>query len=123
MKRWNHPQDVIALVAGAYAALSPWWTTTTDRATMTMVVLGAVIAVLALLELFRPDMMSIEGLTALLGACMIAAPWVMGFSGTRPMAWTAWVVGAVVLVVGAADLQVTRSHHKSHHKGSMATSL
>ena len=111
MKRWNHPQDLIALIAGAYAALSPWWTTTTDRATMTMVVLGAATAVLALIELFRPDMMSIEGLTALLGAAMIAAPWVMGFSGTRPMAWTAWIVGVVTFVIGAADVQVTRSHH------------
>lgn len=118
MKRWNHPQDLIALIAGAYAALSPWWTTTTDRATMTMVVLGAVTAVLALIELVRPDMMSIEGLTALMGVLMIAAPWVMGFSGTRPMAWTAWIAGAVVLLVGAADLQVTRSHHR----GKMATS-
>ena len=118
MKRWNHPQDLIALIAGAYAALSPWWTTTTDRATMTMVVLGVITAVLALIELVRPDMMSVEGLTALMGALMIAAPWVMGFSGTRPMAWTAWIAGAVVLVVGAADLQVTRSHHR----GTMATS-
>ena len=118
MKRWTHPQDLVALIAGAYAALSPLWTTTTDRATTTMVVLGVVTAALALIELVRPDMMSVEGLTALMGALMIAAPWVMSFSGTRPMAWTAWIAGAVVLVVGAADLQVTRSHHR----GTMATS-
>jgi hypothetical protein len=118
MKRWTHPQDLVALVAGAYAALSPLWTTTTDRATTTMVVLGVITAALALIELVRPDMMSVEGLTALMGALMIAAPWVMSFSGTRPMAWTAWIAGAVVLVVGAADLQVTRSHHR----GTMATS-
>lgn len=118
MKRWTHPQDLVALIAGAYAALSPLWTTTTDRATTTMVVLGAIIAVLALTELVRPDMMSVEGLTAIMGALMIAAPWVMGFSGTRPISWTAWIAGAVVLVVGAADLKVTRSHHR----GTMATS-
>ena len=118
MKRWTHPQDLVALVAGAYAALSPLWTTTTDRATTTMVVLGVITAVLALVELVRPDMMSVEGLTALMGALMIAAPWVMSFSGTRPMAWTAWIAGAAVLLVGAADLQVTRSHHR----GTMATS-
>ena len=118
MKRWTHPQDLVALIAGAYAALSPLWTTTTDRATTTMVVLGVITAALALIELVRPDMLSVEGLTALMGALMIAAPWVMGFSGTRPMAWTAWIAGAVVLVVGAADLQVTRSHHR----GTMATS-
>ena len=118
MKRWNHPQDYLALIAGAYAALSPWWTTTTDRATITMIVLGAITAVLALVEIVRPDMMSLEGLTALMGALMIVAPWVMGFSGTKPISRTAWVVGAVVLLVGAADLQLTRSHHR----GTMATS-
>jgi chromate transport protein ChrA len=118
MKRWTHPQDLVALIAGAYAALSPLWTTTTNKATTTMVVLGAITAVLALVELVRPDMLSIEGLTALLGVLMIAAPWVLGLSSTRPISWTAWIVGAVVLVVGAADLQVTRSHHRD----TMATS-
>jgi hypothetical protein len=117
MKRWTHPQDLVALIAGAYAALSPLWTTTTDRATATMVVLGVITAALALIELVRPDMMSVEGLAALMGALMIVAPWVMSFSGTKPIAWTAWIAGAVVLVVGAADLRVTRTHHR----GTMAT--
>ena len=34
----------------------------------------------------------------------------MGFADTTPMALTAWVVGAVTLVVGALDLQTTRTH-------------
>ena len=34
-----HPQDFIVLIAGAYALLSPIWTTTEDRATTTMIVL------------------------------------------------------------------------------------
>ena len=118
MKQRTHPQDFIALAAGAYAVLSPIWTNTTSRATTTMIVLGLLTAALAIVELVRPDVMSAEGGTALLGALFIISPWVMGFSGTRPMAWTAWIAGAVVLVVGAADLQVTRSHHK----GTMATS-
>ena len=118
MKRWTHPQDFIALIVGVYALLSPLWTTTTTKATTTMVVLGAVTAVLSLIELVRPDMMSIEGLTAVLGVAFVVAPWVMGFSGTRPMALTAWIAGVITFAVGAADLQVTRTHHK----GGMATS-
>ena len=43
---------------------------------------------------------------------------VTGFSSTRPMAWTAWIVGAVTFLVGAADLQVARMHHR----GGTATS-
>lgn len=112
MKRWTHPQDALPLIAGVYAMLAPLWTTTTDRATMTMIVLGAITAVAAIAELVRPDVISLEGLMALLGAAFVAAPWVMGFADVRPMAWTAWIIGAVTLVVGLADLQVTRTHHR-----------
>lgn len=110
MKRWTHPQDFIPLLVGIYAMLSPLWTTTTDRATMTVIALGAVTAVLSLIELVRPDMLSVEGLTALIGVLFFISPWVMGFADTRPMAWTAWIAGVVVFAVGVADLQITRSH-------------
>ena len=46
------------------------------------------------------------------GVLFIISPWVMGFADTTAMAWTAWVVGAVTLVVGALDLQVTRTHQR-----------
>jgi hypothetical protein len=110
MRRGIHPQDFIALIAGVYAILSPMWTDTTDRATTTMIVLGAVLVVLSLAELVRPDMLPMEGLTAIVGVLFFISPWVMSFSDTRPMAWTAWIVGVVTFAVGAADLQVTRSH-------------
>jgi hypothetical protein len=112
VKEKIHPQDFIVLIAGAYALLSPIWTTTEDRATTTMIVLGAVTVVLSVIELVRPDMLSVEGLTALMGVLFIISPWVMGFADTTAMAWTAWVVGAVTLVVGALDLQVTRTHQR-----------
>lgn len=118
MKRWTHPQDFIALIVGVYALLSPLWTTTTSKATTTMVVLGAVTAVLSVIELVRPDMLSIEGLTALMGVLFFISPWVMGFTDTRGMAWTAWAAGVITFVIGAADLRVTRSH-----RGTVATTL
>lgn len=119
MRKWTHPQDFAALVAGVYAALSPIWTTTTSRATTTMVVLGVITAALAVVSLMRPDRMASEGLMALMGVLFIISPWVMGFSGTLPMAWTSWVVGVVTLAVGAWDVQLTRT---AHHGGGMAAS-
>src|SRR5690348_15939609 len=115
MRNRMHPQDIIPLVVGIYAALAPIWTTTTTKATWSMVVLGAVTAVLAHVEMFRPDMMSVEGLMAVMGVLFFIAPWVMGFSDLRAMSWTAWIAGVVTVVIGAADLQVTRSH-----RGDMA---
>ena len=110
MKEKVHPQDFVALISGAYAILSPIWTTTESRATTTMIVLGAITVALAIVELVRPDMLPAEGGTALMGVLFIVSPWVMGFADTTPMAWTAWIVGAVTLAVGALDLQTTRTH-------------
>lgn len=111
MKRWTHPQDFIVLAAGVYALLAPIWTTTTDRATTTMIVLGALTAVIAGVELMKPDWLPAEGATALLGILFFISPWVMGFTAMTAMSWTAWIVGGVAFLIGAADMQITRSHH------------
>ena len=114
----THVQNIVALVAGVYALLSPIWTTSTSRATITMIVLGAVTAVIALLSLARPGMVA-DGLVALMGVLFVISPWVMGFDSTRPMAWTAWIVGAVTFLVGAGDLALERT---AHHGGGLAAS-
>ena len=115
MRKWTHPQGLAALVAGIYAALCPIWTTTpTDRATNTMIALGVITAVVALISLAMPDRFAFEGLVALMGVLFVLSPWVMEFSGTAGLAWTAWIVGIVALVAGAADLQMTRSGHRNH---------
>jgi uncharacterized membrane protein HdeD (DUF308 family) len=122
MKRPNYklvqPQDVVALVAGVYALLSPIWTTSTSRATTTVIVLGAVTAVIALLSLARPGTVA-DGLIALMGVLFVISPWVMSFDSTRPMAWTAWIVGVVTFLVGAGDFVLERT---AHHGGGLAAS-
>jgi hypothetical protein len=118
MKKWAHPQDFVALAVGGYAVLSPIWTTTTNKATTTMIVLGAVTAGLALLSLARPGFVA-EGLMALMGALFFISPWVMSFHGTHPMAWTAWIVGGLTFLVGVSDISIARM---SHHGGGLAPS-
>ena len=105
-----------ALIAGVYAALSPIWTnnpTDTNKGTYTMIALGVITAALALASLYRPRV-AIDSLITLMGVLFIVAPWVMSFSDTayRPMAWTAWIVGAVSLVAGAGEFQLERSEHR-----------
>jgi uncharacterized membrane protein HdeD (DUF308 family) len=121
MRKWTHPQGLVALLAGIYAALSPIWTTTPteNNAAYTMVTLGVLTAVAALFSLAMPDRVSFEGLIALLGVLFLLAPWVMDFTAFTALAWTAWIVGAVALVAGAADLQMTRTEHRGR---GMATS-
>ena len=119
MSKWTHPQGLAALIAGIYAALSPIWTnnpTDTNKAAYTMIALGVITAALALFDLAMPGRIAFEGLIALMGVLFIVSPWVMSFTATayRPMAWTAWIVGIVALVAGAADVQMTRSEQGAH---------
>ena len=104
-----------ALVAGVYAALSPIWTnnpTDSNKGIYTMIALGVITAALALVSLYKPSV-TIDSLIALMGVLFIVSPWVMSFSETayRPMAWTAWIAGAVSLVAGAGEFQLQRSEH------------
>lgn len=113
MKKWTRWQDWAAVVAGAYAILSPIWTNTTTRATWTMIVLGALTALAGLWSLAMPDNVFSDGAVAVLGVLFFISPWVMGFSSITAMAWTAWVVGVVCVVVGAlAWPQSNRLHHE-----------
>ncbi|HYG88357.1 MAG TPA: SPW repeat protein [Azospirillum sp.] len=38
------------------------------------------------------------------GAILFLAPWLFGFSGDAPAAWTAWITGAVIFLLAAAAL-------------------
>ena len=103
MKQWTRWQDWVALAAGAYALLAPIWTPTTNTATWTMVVLGVVTALAALWSLYRPRDVYSEGAHA--EKLWVDAP--------GAMAITAWVVGAVTLVVGLLALpESNRLHHQ-----------
>lgn len=106
---------VAALIAGIYAALCPIWTLdpVDNKALNTMIALGVITAGLAAFDLARPGSVVVEGLIALMGVLFLVSPWVMDFNtGFTALAWTAWIVGIVTLVAGAADVQVTRSEHR-----------
>jgi len=117
MNKWTHPQALAALIVGVYAALSPLWTThPSGKAMYTMIGIGVITAALALVCLASPGRIAFEGLVALMGVLFILSPWVMSFTpgaGYTPLAWTAWIVGIVALVAGAADVQVTRTQRQT----------
>ncbi|WP_157635419.1 SPW repeat protein [Nostocoides japonicum] len=113
-KQWTRWQDWVALVAGVYAFLSPIWTTTVQKASVTLIVLGIVTALAALWSLYAPDVFGIDIAVAVLGVLFFIAPWVMGFTGTSPMAWTSWIVGVVTFVVGALAIPMENRAHRGH---------
>jgi len=115
MSKWTHPQGLAPLIVGVYAALSPIWTShpAGNKALYTMIVLGVITAAVALYSLASPGRIAFEGLVALMGVLFVVSPWVMGFNtGFAAFAWTAWIVGIVALMAGAADVQMTRTAHR-----------
>ena len=111
---WRRWQDWVAVVAGVYAFLSPIWTPTVSKATTTLVILGIVAAVVGLVALAMPGAAALEWLKVVVGVLMFIAPWVIGFTATTGMAWTAWIVGVVLVVVGLLALpEVNRVHRGS----------
>jgi peptidoglycan/LPS O-acetylase OafA/YrhL len=115
MQKWTRWQVWVALLAGAYAALSPIWTETDNTATWTMVVLGVVTAAVSLWSLAMAEDRFSEYALVLVGALFIASPWVMGFDHIDNMALTAWIVGAVTAIAGVLGMpDVEQRMHLRH---------
>jgi uncharacterized membrane protein HdeD (DUF308 family) len=102
MKPWTRLQDFGTLIAGLYAALSPIWVSTTDErgAVWALIVLGALLAVAALVSLAMPGVVATEWLTVLFGVLLFVAPWVLTYTDRTGASWTSWVVGVVAVVLG-----------------------
>ena len=119
MQKWARWQVWAALLAGAYAALSPIWTETDDRATQTMVALGVVTVAVSLWSLAMSEDRVSEYALMVLGVLFIASPWVMGFDDIDAMATTAWVVGVVTALAGV--LAMPQVEERMHiHRGPIA---
>lgn len=115
MKKWTRWQDWLALIAGAYAVLSPIWTATETNATWTMVILGAAIVVVALWSLAMPGDRGADYALMLMGILLFVSPWVMDFATMEALAMTAWIAGAVTVLSGILAVpQVEKMwHHRS----------
>lgn len=108
MKRW---QDWANLVLGVWLILSPWLLgfSATPAATWNAVVVGVVVALMALLHL-RGGPMWEEWLNVLLGVWLILSPWILGYSGMGNAVWNALIVG---VLVGVLALSLTREKPKA----------
>ena len=110
-RAWTRPHDWAEVVLGVVAVLSFLWVDTDDAAMWSMVVLGALIALDGLLSLAMPGLIYGEGLQVVLGALLFVSPWVMGYTDLMAASWSAWILGGLTLVVGAAALPVANAEH------------
>ncbi|SDP06513.1 SPW repeat-containing protein [Nakamurella panacisegetis] len=114
MKRFVRWEDWATLVIGAVIALSPLWLTTTSKATGSMIVLGILVAAVGLVNLVAPDVMALEWTGIVLGALLFLSPWIMNFHGLKAASWTAWIAGALVVLLSVAALPSSVKAHRGH---------
>ncbi|MDR6636881.1 SPW repeat protein [Paenarthrobacter nitroguajacolicus] len=115
MKKWTRWQDWTVVAAGAYAALSVLWTTQTGSSTAVMVTLGILLVIGGVVNLAVPGMPAAEWGQAIIAVALLLAPWVAGFTSATGAAWSAWIPGAVALVVTALAIKPSTEEYRHHH--------
>lgn len=96
----KHWQDPLNLILGLWMAASPWILPYSAELypTLNAVIIGGLISVLALSELYK--VMAWEEWTSVaLGVWLVISPWILGFSGITMAMWNAVAVGVVVAVL------------------------
>ncbi|MEV6277714.1 SPW repeat protein [Nocardia sp. NPDC051832] len=113
----SRAQDGLAVALGVIAALSTLWVATNDNAFWALIILGALIALTGLAQIYRASMAALDYAMALFGALLFLSPWVLDFTAYSGASWTAWVVGVATVVVAVAALPTVsgRLHNMAPH--------
>jgi ABC-type molybdate transport system permease subunit len=108
---WKRWQDWATVVLGVALFLTPFVFATTDasNAAWTAYVGGVVLAIVGLWNLSSPDNRGVEWTEVVVGALLVLAPWVLGFSGLAAAAWSAWIAGALAVVLAGSVLMAGRN--------------
>ncbi|MEU0504414.1 SPW repeat protein [Nocardia sp. NPDC005998] len=113
----SRAQDFLAVVLGIFTALSPLWVNTNDNGMWSLIVLGVLIALTGLTQMYRATLAAADYAMGLFGALLFISPWAMDYTGYRGASWTAWVVGVVTVAVAVAALPTVsgRLHDMAPH--------
>jgi hypothetical protein len=111
-RSWTRWQDWAEVVLGVVAVLSPLWLDTTNAATWTLVVLGALIALDGLFSLAMPGVVFGEYVQIVLGVLLFISPWVIGFTDLQGAMWTAFIIGALTAIAGAVAVPAATTAHQ-----------
>jgi hypothetical protein len=90
---------ITPFVFGAMANTSAAWTAYIG---------GVLLVIVGLFDLANPDSQAGEWTEGVLGLLVFVSPWVLGFSGLTMMAWSAWIVGVLTVVLTASVLFAER---------------
>jgi uncharacterized membrane protein len=110
VQKWNRWQDWAEVVLGVILFITPFvfGAITNQMAAWTAYVGGVLLVIVGLVDLARPENPAGEWAAGVIGVLIFISPWVLGFSGLTPMAWSAWIIGVLSVALAASVLYVDR---------------
>jgi len=114
LKRW---QDWVNVILGLWMVASPWmlgFAAGESIAAPSAWILGAAIVVFAGVAVYMHKAWE-EALTIILGICLFASPWVLGFADQMTPATNAVVVGLLVTAFGVWAMLMDTAVRKWWH--------
>ncbi|OLT27647.1 hypothetical protein BJF83_18020 [Nocardiopsis sp. CNR-923] len=108
--RWA---DRVAVVVGLALAVSWLWHGMLGWSGGLMFVFGLVVIMASVISLTRPGAVSGEIAALVVGLLTFALPWILEFTDRPLAAWSAWVLGAAIALLGAYGLvMATRTRRR-----------
>jgi putative effector of murein hydrolase LrgA (UPF0299 family) len=121
MSAWKRWQDWAIVVLGIVLFITPLTVpfisggTATAAAAYTAYVMGLLFVGAGVYVLANPVKLAAEWIEIVLGVLLIASPFVIGFSGVVVVAYTAWIIGVLaILLAGSVLLMQGRRPAMAH---------
>jgi hypothetical protein len=111
MEKWNRWQDWANVVLGVVLFITPFVFGATGNQTVafTAYIGGVLLVLVGLFNLANPASQAGEWTEGVLGALVFLSPWLLGFAGLTMMAWSAWIIGVLAVILTASVLFADRS--------------
>ena len=112
--RWD---DWAAVAAGLAACVSWLWHGMLGTPMAALFLLGMLTLFAAVMSLTRPGLIATEAVVLVAGVLMFCTPWAFGFADDPAAAWTAWLLGAAIAVLGVVGLpSAIGAHGRAAHR-------
>ena len=106
MSAWKRWQDWANVVLGILLFITPFvfGGLAIPAAQWTAFIGGILLVLVGVFDLANPANRAGEWAEGVLGVLVFIAPWVLGFTSLSAMAWSAWIVGILSVVLAASVL-------------------
>jgi SPW repeat-containing protein len=107
---WTLLQSWCNLVLGIILFIAPWFTVTWSHgnSSWNAWILGVLIVLAALWALATPSNVVPHWINLIFGIWVFISPWVLGYAALSAIAWAAWIIGALVVILSVWTIVETQ---------------